>query len=139
MLIDIQFARYEKESHMAKDTALSQGGWEVGAYYRSTHTTEVWETFGARIESGVRIPVGTIFTCREILIKDVDYISPDDRRRKRSYAYARLAVFDPRFPATHQRILSKDVAIEHYAGAVGFQKIESPLVILALLADNLLP
>lgn len=112
------------------------GPWELGAYYEIGFDTFISNCFGADI-TPVKVRKGTVFLCQEVV--DVWVEETAWGQKPGAKPHVRLVCVNPRDPSK-ERFLSMDVQITRQLRRLnGFRKISSPLTLLAMAADGLIP
>lgn len=120
-----------------KDSGPNTGPWKIGAYYKNLSEITITEAWGQPMPGNLRIKPDAIWLCHQMISKFVPetaYENPGFRR------FIRLVTYDPRFTNELKRYVHYDErfwSFEDYTG--GFEEIDSPLIVLALTADDIAP
>lgn len=105
---------------------------ERHAYYETTESHYLHEAWGALLPNRILVAPGTICYAHSYVMKDV----PNARGHLRQLRHLRL-VFEDARPGRSGKLLHIDVRVTaNNRGPVGFTRITSPLMILAL-ADKI--
>ena len=111
------------------------GAWKIGAYYRNVVRVRISTLWDLRC-SPFRVETGTVWFCNRVFSKLETplYFSPYWLN------YIELLADDPRPEAAGGKLIHLNCMVSSCVGHTrGFSEIDSPLDLLALSGDGLLP